>query len=91
MFAQYIRNLILINDMINIKSIIKIIIIPNENKKAIPDHLHIIDFLSKIRGLLLTRKLLSQGFILVQHNGQKTKYKRTNNNLQNIHIKLKME
>jgi hypothetical protein len=49
-----------------IKSIIKIIIIPNENKKAIPDHLHIIDFLSKIRGLLLTRKLLSQGFILVK-------------------------
>jgi hypothetical protein len=35
-----------------IKSIIKIIIIPNENKKAIPDHLHIIDFVSKIRGLL---------------------------------------
>jgi hypothetical protein len=26
-----------------------------------------------------------------QHNGQKKKYKRTNNNLQNIHIKLKIE
>jgi len=26
-----------------------------------------------------------------QHNGQKKKYKRTNNDLQNIHIKLKME
>jgi len=25
-----------------------------------------------------------------QHNGQKKKYKRTNNDLQNIHIKLKM-
>jgi len=27
----------------------------------------------------------------IQHNGQKTKYKRTNNDLQNIHIKLKVE
>jgi hypothetical protein len=26
-----------------------------------------------------------------QHNGQKKKYKRTNNNLQNIPIKLKIE
>jgi len=26
-----------------------------------------------------------------QHNGQKKKYKRTNNDLQNIHIKLKLE
>jgi hypothetical protein len=26
-----------------------------------------------------------------QHNGQKEKYKRTNNDLQNIHIKLKIE
>jgi hypothetical protein len=26
-----------------------------------------------------------------QHNGQKKKHKRTNNNLQNIHIKLKIE
>jgi len=26
-----------------------------------------------------------------QHNGQKKKYKRTNNYLQSIHIKLKME
>jgi hypothetical protein len=26
-----------------------------------------------------------------QHNGQKKKYKRTNNNLQNIYIKLKIE
>jgi hypothetical protein len=26
-----------------------------------------------------------------QHNGQKKKYKRSNNNLQNIHIKLKIE
>ena len=26
-----------------------------------------------------------------QHNGQKKKYKRTNNNLQNIHIKQKIE
>ena len=26
-----------------------------------------------------------------QHNGQTKKYKRTNNNLQNIHIKLKIE
>ena len=26
-----------------------------------------------------------------QHNGQKKKYKRTNKNLQNIHIKLKIE
>ena len=26
-----------------------------------------------------------------QHNGQKKKYKRTNNGLQNIHIKLKIE
>jgi hypothetical protein len=26
-----------------------------------------------------------------QHNGQMKKYKRTNNNLQNIHIKLKIE
>ena len=26
-----------------------------------------------------------------QHNGQKEKDKRTNNNLQNIHIKLKIE
>ena len=26
-----------------------------------------------------------------QHNGQKKKYKRTNNNQQNIHIKLKIE
>jgi len=25
------------------------------------------------------------------HNGQKEKYKRTNNDLQNIHIKLKIE
>jgi hypothetical protein len=25
-----------------------------------------------------------------QHNGQKKKYKRTNNDLQNMHIKLKM-
>jgi hypothetical protein len=26
-----------------------------------------------------------------QHNGQKKKYKRINNDLQNIHIKLKIE
>jgi len=26
-----------------------------------------------------------------QHNGQKKKYKRANNDLQNIHIKLKIE
>jgi len=26
-----------------------------------------------------------------QHNGQKKKYKRTNNDRQNIHIKLKIE
>ena len=26
-----------------------------------------------------------------QHNGQKKKYKTTNNDLQNIHIKLKIE
>jgi len=26
-----------------------------------------------------------------QHNGQKKKYKRTNNDLQHIHIKLKIE
>ena len=26
-----------------------------------------------------------------QHNGQKKKYKRTNNHLENIHIKLKIE
>jgi hypothetical protein len=26
-----------------------------------------------------------------QHNDQKTKYERTNNGLQNIHIKLKIE
>jgi hypothetical protein len=26
-----------------------------------------------------------------QHNGQKKKYKRTNNDLQSIHIKLKIE
>ena len=26
-----------------------------------------------------------------QHNGRKKKYKRTNNDLQNIHIKLKIE
>jgi len=26
-----------------------------------------------------------------KHNGQKEKYKRTNNDLQNIHIKLKIE
>jgi hypothetical protein len=26
-----------------------------------------------------------------QHNGQKKKYKRTNNDLQNIHMKLKIE
>jgi len=26
-----------------------------------------------------------------QHNGQKKKYKRTNNDLQNIHIRLKIE
>jgi hypothetical protein len=26
-----------------------------------------------------------------QHNGQKKKYKRTNNNLQNIHIEQKIE
>ena len=26
-----------------------------------------------------------------QHNGQKKKYKKTNNDLQNIHIKLKIE
>jgi len=26
-----------------------------------------------------------------QHNGQKKKYKRTNNDLQNIHIKLKIK
>jgi hypothetical protein len=26
-----------------------------------------------------------------QHNGQKNKHKRTNNDLQNIHIKLKIE
>jgi hypothetical protein len=27
----------------------------------------------------------------IQHNGQKIKYKRTNNDLQHIHIKLKIE
>jgi len=26
-----------------------------------------------------------------QHNGQKKKYKKTNNDLQNIHLKLKIE
>jgi len=35
----------------------------------------------------------NQNFILKtnrQHNGQKKKYKRTNNDLQNIHINLKI-
>ena len=27
----------------------------------------------------------------IQHNGQKKKYKRTNNDLKNIHLKLKIE
>ena len=27
----------------------------------------------------------------IQHNGQEKKYKRTNNDLQNIHIKIKIE
>jgi hypothetical protein len=29
--------------------------------------------------------------IILQHNGQKKKYKRTNNDLQNIHIKQQIE
>jgi hypothetical protein len=39
------------------------------------------------------RTTLTTFYILVlrQHNGQKKKYKRTNNGLQNIHIKLKLE
>ena len=38
------------------------------------------------KGVLRIRKKKNR-----QHNGQKKKYKRTNNDLQNIHIKLKIE
>jgi hypothetical protein len=39
-----------------------------------------------IKGVIRIRKSKDR-----QHNGQKKKYKRTNNDLQNIHIKLKIE
>ena len=39
------------------------------------------------KGVIRIRKLMKDG----QHNGQKKKDKRTNNDLQEIHIKLKIE
>ena len=39
------------------------------------------------KGVLIIRILKKNR----QHNGQMKKYKRTNNDLQNIHIKLKIE
>jgi hypothetical protein len=39
------------------------------------------------KGVIRIRKLKKNR----QHNDQKKKYKRTNNDLQNIHIKLKIE
>jgi hypothetical protein len=39
------------------------------------------------KGVIIIRKTKKNR----QHNGQKKKYKRTNNDLQNIHIKLKIE
>ena len=39
------------------------------------------------KGVIRIRKLMKDR----QHNGQKKKYKRTNNDLQDIHIKLKIE
>jgi len=40
-----------------------------------------------IKGVIRIRKSKKD----TQHNGQKKKYKRTNNDLQNIDIKLKIE
>jgi hypothetical protein len=40
-----------------------------------------------IKGVIIIRKSKKNR----QHNGQKKKDKRTNNDLQNIHIKLKIE
>jgi hypothetical protein len=39
------------------------------------------------KGVIRIRKSMKER----QHNGQKKKYKRTNNGLQNIHIKLEIE
>jgi hypothetical protein len=36
-------------------------------------------------------ELISKGTFKAQQNGQKKKYERTNNDLQNIHIKLKID
>jgi hypothetical protein len=42
---------------------------------------------SYAKGVIRIRKLKKKR----QRNGQKKKYKKTNNDLQNIHIKLKIE
>jgi hypothetical protein len=43
--------------------------------------------LEDTKGVIRTNKLKKNR----QYNGQKKKYKRTNNDLQNIHIKLKIK
>jgi hypothetical protein len=62
----------------------------------------LVSFFTDVGGKLFkrsrTENMLSSGAIRIrkskknrQHNDQKKKYKRTNNDLQNIHIKLKIE
>jgi hypothetical protein len=66
---------------------------------TLPEHLSSSPVLSKLK--FISNSLQAEfedtkGAIIIriskknrQHNGQKKKYKRTNNDLQNIHIKLK--
>jgi hypothetical protein len=49
-------------------------------------HLNHEEEFEDIKGVIVIRKSKKNR----QHNGQKKKYKRTNNDLQNIHIKLKI-
>ena len=48
---------------------------------------HVIDEFQDTKGVIRIRILNKNK----QHNGQKKRYKRTNNDLQHIHIKLKIE
>jgi cell fate (sporulation/competence/biofilm development) regulator YlbF (YheA/YmcA/DUF963 family) len=58
-----------------------------EDFKAVQTMFSVKEEFEDFKGVIRIRKSKKNR----QHNGQKKKYKRTNNDLQNIHIKLKIK
>ena len=72
--------------LFNAKWAIIIFLLSHGETKLHFDEMMMTSPFNKTKGVIRNRKSNDR-----QHNGQKKKYNRTNNNLQNIHIKLKME